>query len=163
MAAGKMGKNNAVIVAGRIKQQKCHELRLAGFTWEQIAAQVGYTSPAAAYVSWKRALDRIPAEAVHETRRMEADRLDKLQRTVWTEAIKSKDTKTIALILKIMQRRAMMLGLDLAKPMNAEEIATTVAAITVALDQAEIYPPDNNDEDEDNPGTEIEDLTSELP
>lgn len=98
------------------------ELRRAGWTWTRIAEQVGYADHTGAYAAYKRAIKRVMEQPVEELRTQELDRLDRLQVAAWQAAVKG-DTKAILTILRIMERRAKLIGLD--KPIKIEQEVTT--------------------------------------
>lgn len=95
------------------REKAAFALRIAGATYAQIGAQLGVTG-CAAHKMVKRVLERTrgetDAEAV-ELRRLETERLDALQVALWGLASKG-DAGAIDRILKIMERRARLLGLD---------------------------------------------------
>lgn len=95
------------------------ELRRAGLTWANIADQVGYADPTGAYAAYKRAVKRVLKEPVQEVLDQELDRLDRLQVAVWPRAMKG-DDRAINTILRLMERRAKLLGLDAAQKVQAE-------------------------------------------
>lgn len=104
--------------ASRRAQAAEHEkaafaLRIAGATYAQIGAQLGVTRQAA-YKMVARVLERTRNDAdtgANELRRLETERLDALQVALWGLASKG-DAGAIDRILKIMERRARLLGLD---------------------------------------------------
>jgi hypothetical protein len=57
-----------------------------------------------------------------ELREQEVDRIDRLQVAVWPSAMKG-DTRAILTIIRLMERRAKLLGLD--KPIKIEQEITT--------------------------------------
>lgn len=94
------------------KERKVLELRRAGLTFDVIAQEVGYAAPSGAYHAFTNALRRtLNAAGSEELRELEADRLDRLQRFAWTSAAQG-NLKAIETILRIMNRRARLLGLD---------------------------------------------------
>jgi hypothetical protein len=94
------------------RERRVIELRRAGATFDEIARQVGYTAPGTAYDAYKRALDRtLQMAGSEECRSQELDRLDRLQVAVWPSAMRG-DEKAVANVLRIMDRRARLLGLD---------------------------------------------------
>ena len=94
------------------RERQVIELRRAGLTFDVIAQQVGYSNASGAHHAYRRALQRTLNEAgVDEMRQTELDRLDRLQRFAWTAAAQG-DLKAIDAVLRIMQRRARLLGLD---------------------------------------------------
>jgi hypothetical protein len=87
------------------------KLRSRGFTYQQIADNMG-CSKGAAYQRVSRALAAIPAEAVEEYRRLEGERLDNLLAIATHQAMTKKSLFAIDRCLAIMDRRAKLLGLD---------------------------------------------------
>ncbi len=90
------------------------EMRKAGATFEVIAGQLRYSSKADAYKAVMRFLDKQADEAAEPLRRLEVERCDKLQLAVWADAVGG-NLKAIETVLHIMERRARLLGLDLAR------------------------------------------------
>ena len=101
------------------REVKVLELRRAGLTWQNIAKEVGYADPTGAYAAYKRAVKRVLQEPADEVRQQELDRLDRLQVAVWPRAMKG-DDRAINTILRLMERRAKLLGLDAAQKVQAE-------------------------------------------
>ena len=101
------------------REIKVLELRRAGLTWQKIADEVGYADPTGAYAAYKRAVKRVLQEPADEVRQQEIDRLDRLQVAVWPRAMKG-DDRAINTILRLMERRAKLLGLDAAQKVQAE-------------------------------------------
>lgn len=94
------------------KERRTIELRRAGATFDDIARAIGYADAATAYNAYKRALKRSLIDAgSEEARTVELDRLDRLQRSHWNNAI-SGDVAATNVVLRIMDRRARLLGLD---------------------------------------------------
>jgi hypothetical protein len=94
------------------KERRVLELRRAGVTYDQIAQEVGYSNASGAYHAFTRALKRTLNNAgSEELRELEVDRLDRLQRFAWAQAAQG-NLRAIETILRIMQRRARLLGLD---------------------------------------------------
>lgn len=94
------------------KERQAIELRRAGATFDDIAKALGYATPQGAYLAYHRALKRTLVEAgADDMRELELDRLDRLQRAVWSRALQG-DIQAINTALKILDRRAKYLGLD---------------------------------------------------
>ena len=89
------------------------KLRSLGWTYQQIADQMGCTKQAASD-RCKRALAAIPAEAVDEYRRIEGERLDTLLKIAMNRVVDDGKGALFAIdrVLAIMDRRAKLLGLD---------------------------------------------------
>jgi hypothetical protein len=92
-------------------ERKALELRRAGVTYEGIAERVGYQTRNGAHRAVARVLARNPAADVDAVRELETDRLDRLLVAVWPVALKG-DAKAVDQVLKIAERRARLLGLD---------------------------------------------------
>lgn len=93
------------------REKRVLELKRAGFTFDVIARETGYAGKGPAYKAYRRALARTLQQPAAELRLLEQDRLDQLQVVVWTRALGG-DEKAIASVLRIMERRARLLGLD---------------------------------------------------
>ena len=94
-------------------EQKCLELRSAGLSFREIARELK-VAPATAYKAVARGLAAVNAgcrEQAQELRALEALRLDQLQAALWERATDG-DVRAIDRILRIMERRARLLGLD---------------------------------------------------
>jgi hypothetical protein len=104
------------------KETKVLELRRAGLTWQSIAEQTGYADATGAYAAYKRVIKRTQQQPADELREQELDRIDRLQLAAWPNAMDG-DTKSIMTIVKLMERRARLLGLD--TPIKIEQDITT--------------------------------------
>lgn len=94
------------------RERQVLELRRAGLTYDLIAQQVGYSNASGAHHAYTRALKRTLSEAgADDLRAMELDRLDRLQRMAWPLAAQG-NLRAIDSILRIMTRRARLMGLD---------------------------------------------------
>jgi hypothetical protein len=104
-----------------IKQRdsKVFELRIQGFTFEQIAVQVGFSGPSGAWQAYQRIRSEFIFESVEEARQLELMRLDEMQFAVWDRAING-DLPALSCVLKIMDRRAKLLGLDKPEKMEVD-------------------------------------------
>ena len=118
-----MPNHNSPIPAPELidKEIKVLELRRAGLTWQSIAEETGYADHTGAYAAYKRAIKRTMQQPADELREQELDRIDRLQLAAWPNAMKG-DTKSIMTIVKLMERRARLLGLD--TPIKIEQEIT---------------------------------------
>jgi hypothetical protein len=100
-------------------QRRTHalQLRVEGKTYEQIGAALNVsTQRAHAIVTEElRRLNQERAEAAAEVTRLECERLDDLHASLWDKAIEG-DLDALDRIIKLMARRARLLGLDVIKP-----------------------------------------------
>lgn len=100
------------------KERQVIEMRRAGATFDDIAHTLGFAHASGAYQAFQRAMSRTLTNAgTEELRTAEADRLDRLQRAVWVQALNG-DLPAVNTVLRIMERRARLLGLD--APLRAE-------------------------------------------
>lgn len=106
------------------QEAKVIELRRAGLTWSTIAAQTGYAGPSGAYKTYQRAAERLIRPNLDEHRDMELDRLDRLQATFWTRAAQG-EIKAADMVLKIIDKRAKILGLDAAQKIDVQAEVVT--------------------------------------
>lgn len=109
--------------------KRAHQLRTEGATWWEIAETLKITEEAASSL----VSDRIRAAAAlvdEGSKRLilsiELDRLDALQRAVWADAT-SGDTRAIETALKVMDRRAKLLGLD--GSINANQVTNNTIVV----------------------------------
>lgn len=98
------------------RRTRAVELALAGYSYDEIAEQLGYANRSGAWKAIQGVLDAQLVEGVSQYRRLELARLDALQSAHWTEATAEGSTKAADLILKIMDRRMKLLGLDQIPP-----------------------------------------------
>ena len=93
------------------REIKVLELRRAGLTWQRISEEAGYADASGAYLAYKRAIKRTMQQPADELREQELDRIDRLQLALWPKAMKG-DNASINTIVRLMERRARLLGLD---------------------------------------------------
>lgn len=119
-----MPNHNAAVPSPELvdKEIKVLELRRVGLTWQRIAEEVGYADHTGAYAAYKRAIKRTMQQPANELREQELDRIDRLQVAVWPAAMKG-DTRAVLTIVRLMERRAKLTGLDM--PIKIEQDVTT--------------------------------------
>lgn len=160
---GKKGRREPDQIA---RDNRAVELRRRHLTYDQIAVEMGYASKSAAYTAVKRGLADSVQESNDEVRQQEVDRLDDLARralrVIMTThykvsgraIVRDLDGKpliddqpilnAISSLLKIMERRASLLGIDAVKRVEVltigmvdQEIARLSAELAGRLEQAE--------------------------
>lgn len=104
-------KVNHVAIESAERQRQALELRKAGVGFQQIADKLGYADHSGAYRAVATALKKTLQEPADELRAIEVERLDQLLLGLWPKAIKG-DTWSVDRVLKIMERRSALLGLD---------------------------------------------------
>lgn len=113
---------NALTMAEKV--QKALTLRQSGASYAEIARAMGTsTSRAHQYVTkalaeWREA--RI--EAAEEIASTEMSRIDLIQRSIWAQALRG-DLAAIDRIIKLMERRAKLLGLDAPTKVSPTDVA----------------------------------------
>lgn len=116
---GSRAATSATRIAAARRREECVQMRLAGHSIGAIAAAVKL-SPSTVHAhlteSMAQAVARI-ADTNEEIRRIEIDRLDLLLVSVWADAMSGSVLHTDR-ALRIMERRAKLLGLD--APVRAE-------------------------------------------
>lgn len=136
-------------IAAKERAKRALELRQAGATYEEIAEALGYEDRSGPYRAVKNALEELPREAAVELRRLEAMRLDRLQRAIWVRALGSggdvpvpPDLRAVDRVLEIQKRRANLFGLDAPKRTEVTgaeggpiEIEDAKAVLTDRLDR----------------------------
>lgn len=113
------------------RRKKALALRLTGATLQEIADHNG-TAVSTVHSDIDRALGDIPRQEADALRAQEVERLDRLQRAIWGKALQG-DLPTIDRVLRIIDRRAKMLGLDAPQQVEVStmdvDLDTTVAKI----------------------------------
>ena len=115
-------------LALRERQRQALDRRLAGETYQQIADALGYKSKCGAYKAVDGALREVTREPAEAVRELELQRLDELYRAASPFA-KNGEAVMIAACLRIMERRAKLLGLDLPpaeSPTTAKDTETRI-------------------------------------
>lgn len=94
-----------------VKRAKVVEAVADGATYEQAAKRAGYATRSGAYKAFWKALEGREAEAVAQHRILELQRLDALQVGLWDQALAG-DVKAVNAVLRIIEQRSRLLGLD---------------------------------------------------
>jgi hypothetical protein len=106
-------KTSARRILAAQRRTKALTLRKAGATFQAIGQALGCSEQRAhAIISQELArLNKTRAEEAAAVTRLELERLDALQLGVWQKALDG-DLDCIATVVRLMQRRAALLGLD---------------------------------------------------
>ena len=134
------------ISKARVKAAERHaealELRKAGLTYKVIAEQLGYKAPVGAHKAVAAGLKATLQEPADAVRQLELSRLDRMLAAAWPKVLKG-DVKAGGYALRIMERRAVYLGLDAPVKIDLEAHIRRVAeeegldpdeAVTIADD-----------------------------
>lgn len=117
--------SNAKSPARTERAARAFALRKAGLSYRDIGAELG-VSHVIVYRDVQASIKQFLDEArEHHTQIMaiEAARLDDLQRVMWEQAAMG-DRRAIETVLKIMERRAKLLGLD--TPVATKQVSVTL-------------------------------------
>ncbi len=93
------------------KQMQALELRKAGVSYSRVAEVLGYASASGAHKAVSSALKKTLQEPAAELRTLEIERLDAMLSAIWA-SVKQGQYGAQDRALKIMERRAKLLGLD---------------------------------------------------
>lgn len=107
----------SVAVTAAERRARCVELVSQGWRYDDVARAVGYSTRGAVSKAVHKALKDRTVEAVDELRRLEVARLDSLQAALWEQAIAG-DVKAAQTVLRLIDRRITLLGLD--EPASAQ-------------------------------------------
>lgn len=111
------------------KERQALELRKAGASFDQIAERLGYSDRSGAHRAVSRALQSVLKEPAEELRALEAERLDRLLLAFWNDALDG-DVKAADRVLRIMDQRAKLQGLNMPTKIDVDS--------TVTVDPADI-------------------------
>lgn len=129
------------------RRAKAVALRLAGADYETIAQKLGYAHRGAACQDITRALEASLAEQTRDAdmlRQAELLRLDRLQAGAWMAAIGG-DPRSIDVVLKVIDRRCKLLGLDAPQRhevISIDAIDAEIARLSAELGRSEARPAD---------------------
>lgn len=119
------------------REARAVELLMAGRDYDQIAAELGYSSRSGAWRAVQRALRKHREEVAGEYLTLELDRLDVLQAALWDAAMNG-DPKAVEGVLKIIDRRCELLGLVPPKGRKRSTKWATEARDTVVVDPGDL-------------------------
>lgn len=138
-------KTSKVSIAAKMKAAQALELRKEGTTFAEIAKELKYNSPQAAYDAVRRALDATLREPADEVRKLELERLDALWQIQYLNA-QSGDLQALTACLSLMDRRAKLVGIymptkvEMGGPDGQPLPSTPVLPTVIQLVAPEIEP-----------------------
>lgn len=104
-------KTSPEVVEAKVRAAQALKLRMEGKTFEAIAEELGYAGKQGAYDAVRRSLAEITREPAEELIRLDLERLDAMWGVHYLNA-QGGDVQALAACLKLMERRARLLGLD---------------------------------------------------
>jgi hypothetical protein len=137
--AGAIGPiSGAKEITAQQKEARAIELRLRQYTLQQIADELGWETPSAAYKAIMRGLAAEYPEAQRDQlRRMEIARLDDVERITWPDALAG-DDRARNTILKCIAQRSKLNGLEAPQQvtLSTREGEPVEVNVTHSLDPA---------------------------
>ena len=112
----------------RNRMAKALDLRKGGASYRAIAGALG-VSLRQAEMDIKDALREVTRESATEALGLELDRLDDLYMIAFTEARKNRDMRALNAAVRVMERRAKLLGLDIP------DTSTSVDTVSNLIEQ----------------------------
>ena len=138
-------KRNRISKAEQLERdRKAVELRLSGVDLTTIAERLNYSDPGHAHQRIMALLKENAQAPSDDLRKVEAERLDALMQSRWQKALDG-DDYAMDRVLKLMHRRAALLGLDTP----ADNPLANLSEINVKVVYDYGTPPDALDEDGD--------------
>ncbi len=116
------------------RQVQAVKMRTAGMEFHEIADALGYKTPGGAFKAVKTALMKTIREPAEELRTLEVLRLDDMLKELWPHRHKPQYTDRI---LRIMERRAKLLGLDMPDNLNIDQVLKVIVEYADAIDPTE--------------------------
>lgn len=112
-------------VEAKERMAQAVELRKRGMTYQAIADALGYAHPGAAHKAVTTALRETMREPADELRTLELERLDAIMAANWDKATgEDPDERAATTVLRVMEARRKLLGLDAPAKVEAAEGAT---------------------------------------
>ena len=136
-------KTSPETAAAKVRAAQALKLRMEGHTFEAIGQALGYSGKQGAYAAVKTSLDAITREPAEELIKLDLERLDVLWQIQYINA-QVGDVQAMAACMKIMERRAKLLGLDAPAKQevtgqNGKDLIPTSGVLMVpsAMDQSQ--------------------------
>lgn len=111
-------------------------LRTSGSSYEEIATQLGWKSRSAAVKAVRRALDRSLQPVADEYRALQMQRLDAMRRGIWPK-VERGDARAVEVAVKIEEREAKLLGLDMPQQIVAASLVQSDVVIRFRNEQGQ--------------------------
>ena len=104
-------KTSPSTIDAKVRAARALELRMEGMKFDDIATELGYNSKQAAFDAVSRELKAITREPAEEVLRIDLERLDRMWGIHYLNA-QAGDAIALSSCMRIMERRARLLGLD---------------------------------------------------
>ena len=113
------------------RQRQALELRKAGATFHAIAEALGFAHATGAQAAVETALRKTLQEPADECRLLDLERLDTMLLSIWPN-VRRGELGAIDRALKVLERRATLLGYDLYKPQSGAMVGVA-SSVTVLV------------------------------
>lgn len=119
----------------QIRRGKAVKMRIAGYSPEDIATELNYVSPAAASADIYEALAKqltTPDHSIEVLREIECRRMDQMLLAL-QPGIERGNPRSVEIAIRILERRAKMLGLDSATKvqlLTVDDVDAQIAKLT---------------------------------
>lgn len=127
-------KTSKSAIQAKIRAAKALELRAEGMTFDEIAKELGYSGRQGAHDAVIRSLKAILREPAEHLITLDLERLDKIWQVHYLNA-QSGDVQALAGCLKIMERRAKLLGLDVVIPQKNEDEINSIKSVKIEFSE----------------------------
>lgn len=131
-----MASDTASKMTAAQKRKKALDLRRAGWSYDDIAEEIGYANKGSAHRAVKQGIADITRESATELLELELSRLDDLMAGAYENA-RNGDLFAIDRVLKIIDQRAKFLGLYDREPED-DNIARAGAALVAMVEAAKV-------------------------
>jgi hypothetical protein len=118
-----MTKRTLKRIEARERMRKVVELHRDGWSFEDIAGELGYASSKTAYGAYRRCLDRMIDEPTEEVIALKRHRLNQWMRSLSARCNEG-DTAAIQTALKVQSELDKLDGIDTPKKMQVEQVNT---------------------------------------
>jgi hypothetical protein len=126
MAKSKFSDTDPERAAETVRRAQAVQMRLAGHTFDEIATELHYHDRGTAYRAVKLALSQVGREDARELRDLDLMRLDRMLAIIWPQ-IEDGDLAAVDRALRILKRRAEILGYDQQNVVHINASQTTVS------------------------------------
>ncbi|TDD11853.1 hypothetical protein [Nonomuraea diastatica] len=144
-----MAEDAQVKLARHERRYQALQMRIAGVSNAVIAQRLGYSSPQLVSKDITTALKKAAkqeAMAAEELLNLEINRLDRMMASVWPRVLKG-EVNAVEAVLKIVNKRASLLGLDLINRNGAadNDMASLLGNMLLQLQQRHNVPDPDTD------------------
>lgn len=102
-----------------VRQAKAIDMKIAGETYEAIRQELGYASRSGALNAVEAALAKLaPIPTLEQARKLDWERMEKMHQALWPRVVEG-DPESCRVCIRLMERRAKLLGLDALPSLNA--------------------------------------------